>query len=188
MDRLRSDDPASLQLLLDEYGDALRREIRFTLLDARLRQFVGDSDVYQSVVVRFFVGMKDGDFEVRTPDDLMRLLKGIARKRVAELVRYWHARKRDLNRNGEIGRDIIDQLATADLPPPDALERSELLANVNGRLSARDRNILQWQSDGRSWSQIAELLRERSAETVRKRHERALAKIRRLFGDEPDAR
>jgi len=179
VERIRSGDSESLRQLLTTYGDALKREVRFTLLDARLKQIVGESDIYQSVVVRFFLGMKDGNFDVQSPEDLQRLLKGIARVRIAELVRYWHTQKRDLNRTRQLGADIAER----GLLPLDVLERTELVANVDGRLSQRDRDILQWRDEGRSWPQIADLLGERSSEAVRKRHERAMAEIQRELTD-----
>ncbi len=146
--RVRSEDPEAQQELLERYGDALRREIRFTLLDARLRQFIGESDIYQSVVCRFYAGMTNGGFVVESPADLLALLKGIARTRIAELVRYWHAQKRDLNRNVALNVTSTRD-TTAIVPSPlDIMERHELLASINGRLPDRDRKILNWRVEG----------------------------------------
>ncbi|MEZ6060013.1 MAG: hypothetical protein R3C19_06600 [Planctomycetaceae bacterium] len=87
-ERVRSEDPAALAELLIGMATRFAGKSGSHLLDARVRQLVSDSDVYQSVVYRFYAGMKDGGFVVESPDDLLAPLRGIARTRIAELVRF----------------------------------------------------------------------------------------------------
>jgi DNA-directed RNA polymerase specialized sigma24 family protein len=173
--RVREGEPEALRLLLVEYGDAIRREVRFTLLDARLRRFVGESDVYQSVVMRFFSGAIDGNFTIDSAEDLVRLLKGIARTRIAELIRFWHAQRRNISRNTELGESsqLADNLRSCGV----VLETAELAEAAASLLAPADRQILAWRENGWSWQRIAEQLGAPSSDAVRKQHERALARI-----------
>ncbi|MEZ6060021.1 MAG: sigma-70 family RNA polymerase sigma factor [Planctomycetaceae bacterium] len=184
IERIRGGDPASFEELVADFGDALRREVRFTLLDAQLRQIVSDSDICQSVVVRLLLGLKEGDFELHSPDDVLRLLKGIARNRVSELVRYWHTRKRDLNRNVSIDGNMPASLAATVSEPVETLVFNELVELVNHRLTKRDRQILMWRDQGLSWADIAAELGESGPDAVRKRHQRALDEIQEELTDD----
>jgi hypothetical protein len=170
-------DAAAFERLMDEYSDAIKREVRFTLLDARLRRCVGESDVYQSVCLRFFSGLQEGRFCLESPQDLVRLLKGIARTRVAELVRFWRAQRRDLGRHlswTEVAGEVANESSPRLL---DTLADAELARMVDERLSPEDRRILDWRSDGLTWLQIATQLGGCSGDSVRKRHERTLHKL-----------
>jgi RNA polymerase sigma factor (sigma-70 family) len=180
---VRQGDGESLRILLDEYGEAIEREIRFALLDAKLRNVVGESDVFQSVVLRFFRGLRDGRFSIDGPDDLVRLLRGIVRVRTAELVRFWHAERRDVSRNAPLASDQSGPIPDGAASAWEVLETVELARTACQRLSERDRQILQWREDGLTWPEIAGRLHAVSAESVRKQHERALAKIARQLGE-----
>lgn len=180
--RVRQGDADALEAVLDEYGEAIRREVRFTLLDTRLRSFVGDSDIYQSVIFRFFSRMREGDFQIETPADLVRLLKGIARTRIAELVRFWHAQRRDLSRNVSNELVLSANATDTDGGPDELLARAELAEAIQKRLSSRDSEILQCREDGLNWSEIAVRLGVSSGEAVRKQHTRSLARIAAELG------
>lgn len=175
--RVRQGDAGALQSVLDDFGEAIQREVRFTLLDTRLRRFVGDSDVYQSVILRFISGMRDGHFQIETPKDLVRLLKGIARTRIAELVRFWHAQRRDLSRTAVTEDALFGQVSEGEFSPIDVLEQAELAAAVQDRLTPRDCEILRLRDEGLSWSDIAIHLGAFSGEAIRKQHTRSLARI-----------
>lgn len=170
-------DAAAFERLVGEYGEAIQREVRFTLLDARLRSCVGESDVYQSVCLRFFSGMRDGRYRLETPRDLVDLLKGITRTRVAELARYWRAQRRDVGRKLSLTEVEVEEAGDTDPRPLDVLADAELVQAAGDRLSPEDRQVLGWRSDGLSWAEIALRLGCHSAEAVRKRHERSLARI-----------
>jgi hypothetical protein len=167
--------------LLREYGESIRREIRFTLLDRRLRRFVGDSDVYQSVVVRFFSGVRDGHFKIESSEELVRLLKGITHTRIAELVRYWHAQRRDLSRTDSLTDNSSVLVQDDQVLPLDALEFQEVVTSMEKALTPMDRQILRWRDEGAAWSEIAARLGAVSGEAARKQHERALALVAKQF-------
>ncbi|MEJ7595723.1 MAG: hypothetical protein WKF77_29790 [Planctomycetaceae bacterium] len=81
-------DADAMDRLLKEYGDAIQREIWFCLLDQRLRQVVGESDVFQSVIFQFALKLREGRYRFDSPRDLIGLLKVMARTHVAQLARF----------------------------------------------------------------------------------------------------
>lgn len=163
--------------LLDEYGDAIQREIRFCLLDQRLRRVVGESDVFQSVVAQFVVRLRDGKYQFDSPSDLVGLLKAMARTHVALLARFWHARRRDLRKNAGLDDDGATERYGHDPTASSVVARVELLDHTLARLSERDRQILEWRQEKVAWPEVARRLNVPSAEALRKQHERALARL-----------
>ncbi len=186
--RVRAGDAEAVEAVMTNYGEALQREVRFTLLDSRLRRFIGDSDVFQSVIFRFFDGMREGSFTVETPTDLVRLLKGIARNRIAELVRFWHAQRRDLSRNAEYDAALTTDPCDEADSPGHVLARAELASRIQKRLEVRDCEIMLLRDEGLSWSVIAERLGAVSGEALRKQHTRAMAQIAAEFSPQVSER
>lgn len=166
-----------MEQLLKEYGDAIQREIRFCLMDQRLRRVVGESDVFQSVIARFAFKLREGQYHFDTPNDLIGLLKTMARIHVAHLARFWHARKRDLRKNGGIDAEGVNEPHARDPTASSVIARVEMLGLALDRLHERDRQILDWRQDSVTWPEIARRLNVPSSEALRKQHERALAHV-----------
>ena len=134
LDRLRQGDEDAARELIDRYGDAVRREIRFRLRDSRLHRVVGDSDVFQSAVSRFIWGLRLGKFDVTSPQELLGLLRTIAERRVCRAARFWQAQRRDMQRTGDLA-DVSDTaLIAADPTPSKAVSEKELIAETLARL------------------------------------------------------
>lgn len=184
LSRVREGDETAFQELVNTYGPAIEREVRFTLLDARLRRFIGESDVYQSVIFRFYVRLRHGDFDIGTPSDLVGLLKGIARTRIAELVRFWHAQRRDVSLDvhdliapQSCGRSVIQA------PVEDLLIQREVAETVRRRMSLHDQRVFEMREQGMSWADISAELNGASCEALRKQHRRELARIACELGE-----
>lgn len=177
--RVREGDAEAVQQLINEYGDAIRREVRFNLLDQRLRRLVAESDIFQSVVSRLVFSLRDGNFEFESAKDVTSLLKVMVRARVAQHARHWSSKKRDIRRNEAIlsgVQYVQSRFAAAD----DARSDEDLAELALKMVPVRDRQILQWRDDGASWKEIAERLGG-SAEAIRKAHGRALEEVRELL-------
>lgn len=175
--RAQDGDAEAMERLLKEYGDAIQREIRFCLLDQRLRRVVGESDVFQSVIARFAIKLREGQYRFDTPHDLIGLLKMMARTHVAQLARFWHARRRDLRKNGGIEAEGVNGLAAHDPTASFIVARVEMLEFTLQRLPERDRQILDWRQDKVTWPEIARRLNVPSSEALRKQHERVLERV-----------
>lgn len=178
LDRLRGGDDEAARELLDRFGEAVRREIRFRLRDSRLQRVVGESDVFQSAVSRFVWGLQLGKFDVDSPEELLNLLRLIAKRRVCSAARYWQAHRRDVRRNEELAATPETTLVAADPTPSHAVAEGELIAAALARLPEPARQVLDWRQAGLSWATIAARLPGSvSPEAVRKQYERAIAQV-----------
>src|ERR1700676_4232837 len=97
--RLRRGDSTAAEQFTADYGAAIRREVRFMLLDSRLRRIVSESDVCQSVLTRFFVELWAGKYDFADSNHLVALLKKMVRSRIIDLTRHWTAQRRDIRKN-----------------------------------------------------------------------------------------
>lgn len=178
--RAQEGDAEAMDRLLQEYGDAIQREIRFCLMEQRLRRVVGESDVFQSVIVRFALKLREGQYHFDTPSDLVGLLKTMARTHVARLARFWQARRRDLRRNLGIDAEGVTELTAKNPTLSSVIARGEMLELAMEHLPERDRQILDWREDKVTWVEIAKRLDVASSEALRRQHERTLARVARV--------
>jgi RNA polymerase sigma factor (sigma-70 family) len=185
--RLRRGDATAAAQFAADYGAAIRREVRFMLLDSRLRRIVSESDVCQSVLTRFFVELWAGKYDFEDANHLVALLKKMVRSRIIDLTRYWTAQRRDVRKNTAIASVEEPAIRTASSSPSHALAETELLAEVQRRLSEKEQTILNHRHAGLPWAAVAERLGGGAGpEAVRKQYERALARVTKELGLEED--
>src|SRR6478609_11654481 len=84
MRRVRAGDDEAAALLVRRYESAIRRTIRFRLVDARLRRLCDSMDLCQSILASFFLRAASGQYELDTPEQLIKLLTAMARNKVAD--------------------------------------------------------------------------------------------------------
>ena len=106
MQRVRGGDDQAVRTLVEEYGDAIRREVRFSLLDGRVRRFVSESDICQSVLTRLCLGLWAGNYEIDDPAQLIGLLKTMVHARVIDWTRHERAQRRDIRRSVPLDSDL----------------------------------------------------------------------------------
>jgi RNA polymerase sigma-70 factor (ECF subfamily) len=183
LDRLRRGEEDAARELIDRYGDAVRREIRFWLRDSQLSRVVDESDVFQSAVSQFLWGLRLGKFDVGSPGELLRLLRTIAQRGVCGAARFWRAQRRDLRRNADLDGLPEAMCAAADPTPSKVASAKELIAETLARLPEPARRIVRWRQEGLGWAQIAELLNGGATpEAVRKQFERSVARVAAELG------
>lgn len=171
-DRLRVGDEDAARWLVDLYGPALKREIRFQVRDDQLRRVVDSSDIFQSVMRSFFVGCRLGEFELRTPAELFSLLRVIARNKINSQRRYHSAAQRDIRRLTSLDVPRISgEIAARESHP-----LGDSLSDVLERLDEVNRRVAALRIEGQTWGEIATLEGE-AEENVRKRFRRALDRV-----------
>lgn len=170
--RVRNRDQEAARELTATYEAAIRRIVRVRLRDARLRQLLDSTDVCQSVLGSFFVRAALGQYELETPDQLIRLLSTMARNKLANQAERLRAQRRDIRRETSVG-DADVQLLDREPDPSQQVCARELLEQVQRRLSREERRLAEQRAQGRTWSQIAEELNS-SPDALRKQFERAL--------------
>jgi hypothetical protein len=180
--RVRAGDADATGQFLDRYESAVRREIRFALLDDRLRRAFGTSDVVQSVLGRFFVGLYAGRYACDTPEQLRGLLKEMVRAKVVDWVRYHTAECRDHRR--EVALEAVGAALPMDQPTPSRIvAAADAAAAFEQRLTDAERILLDLRRQELGWKEIAARLDPSAGpEALRKRWERTVARILRELG------
>src|SRR5262249_9745446 len=101
----------------------------------------------------FFVRAALGQFELDTPEHLLKLLARMARNKLGTAVAHHRAQRRDYRRaeGAEEDRD----LPARDGSPSAQVAGRELLEAARRRLSPEERRLLELRQDGREWADIA---------------------------------
>lgn len=180
LQRVRAGDETAAALMVKQYEPHVRRVVRARLTDPRLRRQMDSIDICQSVLGDFFVRAALGQFELSSPDQLVKLLAVLARNRVFEAARRHQAACRDVRR--ELGEDHAEFTADPRQPPPDQLVAArELLQQVRDRLATTERDIAEARAEERSWAEIGASLNA-SPNALRMRWTRAINRIARQLG------
>jgi RNA polymerase sigma-70 factor (ECF subfamily) len=110
-------------------------------------------DICQSVLATFFVRAAAGQYDLKEPDDLIKLLLTMTRNKVAEKMRRQHRLRRDSRRT--VGG--IEELALAgrDPTPSSVVAGKELLEQARQRLSEEERQLVELRGQGLSWEEVA---------------------------------
>ena len=175
LNRTRNGDQDAARALVEEYEPEIRRAARMRLTDPQLRRIVDSMDICQSVFGRFFRSATEGSFDLERPEQLLVLLITMTRNRVIDEHRRQTTTKRS---GGDIDEFISTEELVEDSPGPrTAAAARELLTEVRSRLSQEELAIADRRGNGQSWEEISAELNE-SAESLRKRLERALQRVR----------
>src|SRR5580704_3394357 len=118
------DEQAAAQLVRD-FEPVVRRVVRARLRDGRARREFDSMDICQSVLAIFFVGAAAGQYDLKEPDDLIKLLLTMTRNKVAEKMRRQHRLRRDSRRTE--GGVEERALAGQDPTPSSVIAGRELL-------------------------------------------------------------
>jgi RNA polymerase sigma-70 factor (ECF subfamily) len=184
--RLRTGDPQAAVELVRQYESAIRLEVRLRLRDPRLRRQFDSMDVCQSVLATFFVRAAAGQFDLDQPEQLVRLLVGIARNKVAAQARRARAQRRDDRKVQPLDPGQCEAVA-ADPSPSEAVAGAELLQEFRRRLSAEEQQLADLRARGHGWPQIAAQLGG-TPDGRRVQLDRAVGRVTRELGLEEDGR
>jgi RNA polymerase sigma-70 factor (ECF subfamily) len=181
--RVRHGDDQAAAELVRRYEPAIRRAVRFRLTDPRLRRTCDSMDVCQSVLASFFVRAASGQYDLESPEQLLRLLTTMARNKLLNQARQQQAARRD---HRLMADDLAAHEPTDAVPSPSQqAEARELLAEVHRRLAPDERQLVELRNQGHDWNSIAALVGGNAAALRQKLH-RALERLSREFGLESD--
>jgi RNA polymerase sigma-70 factor (ECF subfamily) len=176
--RVRKGDEQAAAELVRKYEPAIRRAVRFRLTDARLRRTCDSMDVCQSVLMSFFVRAASGQYDLDSPEQLLRLLTTMARNKLLNQARQNHAARRD----NRLVNEVADVDLVSETPgPPQQVEARELLQQVHAQLSPDELRLVELRNQGHDWASIAKQLGGNPAALRQKLH-RALARLSQQFG------
>lgn len=178
--RIRAGDADAAAELVRQYESVVRVEVRMRLSDARLRRIFDSQDICQSALRSFFIGAAGGQYELHQPEDLVRLLVGIARNKLAFQARKHRRQCRDVRRQEALTEGTPEATA-ADATPSVQIETVELIQEFRKRLTALERDMAERRCLGQEWNQIASDLGGTS-QARRKQFERAIERVSRQLG------
>ena len=170
--------------LVRRFEPMIRRAARVRLTDPRLGRVLDSMDVCQSVMASFFVRAALGQYDLSTPEHLLRLLATMTRNKVANQANGQSAAMRDVRR---VDYGAIDgDLAGRNISPSRELGGRELLAEARARFTPDELKMIELREEGIEWTKIAAMLGG-TPEGVRKRYARAVDRVAREVGlDGPD--
>lgn len=178
--RVRAGEQEAATELVRRYEPAIRRVVRLRLTDARLRRAFDSMDVCQSVLASFFVRAALGQYDLDSPDQLLKLLAQMARHKVTDQMRRERAGRRDLARREE-GSRAEERIVAEGASPSQQVAGRELLVEFRKRLSDEERGLADLRADGREWVDIG-AERGESPEALRKRLKRGLDRVAQQLG------
>jgi RNA polymerase sigma factor (sigma-70 family) len=151
--RIRAGDEHAAHELVERYGPAMRRAVRVRLRDPRLRRLVESVDICQSVFGSFFPRAALGQYDIESPDQLLRLLFTMARNKLANQARRGRADCRD---EGRLNRAaMVEECEATGAGPGRQVEARDLLEEARSRLSVDERRLFERRAQGASWAEIA---------------------------------
>src|SRR5262245_62149068 len=165
--RVRAWDQEAAAGLVHRYEPAIRRAVRVRLANARLGNLFDSTDICQSVLRSFFVRSASSQYDLQTPEQVLRLLTAIARNKLASHSRKQHSLRRDNRRASAIG-DAGSQLVSSGDSPSAVIIVRDLQEEVQRRLAPDEWELLELRNHGYDWAEIAARVGG-IAETLRKK-------------------
>ena len=144
---------SDLDRLVRDFEPVVRRVLHSRLRGARARREFDSMDICQSVLAIFFVRVAAGQYDLKEPDDLIKLLLTMTRNKVAEKMRRQHRLRRDSRRT--VGGVEELALASRDPTPSSVVADKELLDQARQRLSEEERQLIELRGQGLSWEEVA---------------------------------
>jgi RNA polymerase sigma-70 factor (ECF subfamily) len=172
--RIRNGDEQAAIELVRTYEPAIRRAARVRLVDTRLQRLFDSMDISQSVFASFFVRAALGQYDLEKPEQLLKLLVTMSRKKLIDHAREHGAARRDFRR--EQGDKSVDLLADADNNPARHAAARDMLEACRAKLSPQERELADRRAAGQGWEQIAAALGG-TAEARRKELSRAVERV-----------
>ena len=172
--------------LVERYQPVIRREVRESLRDSRLRRLFEWTDISQLVMGSFFAGAAAGRYDLEKPDNLIRLLVNMTRRNLAKQVRRNRAARRDYRRLQLCDLASLDG-RPAETPDPCQLTCGrELLEAYRSRLSEEERGLADLRSEGWGWAEIAAKLGG-TPQARRKQLARAIVRVADEIADRDES-
>jgi RNA polymerase sigma-70 factor (ECF subfamily) len=173
--RVRAGDHDAAAEVVRLYEPAIRRVARVRLVDARLRSQLDSIDICQSVLKSFFVRAASGQYDLKTPEQLLGLLATMARRKLISESRRQRAQRRG-GGQPTAGSEDVHVVTDPSASPPVEVEARDLLQEVRRRFTPEERELLELRKQGYDWGEIAVRLGGTSG-ALRKKLTRALDRV-----------
>jgi RNA polymerase sigma-70 factor (ECF subfamily) len=132
-------------------------------------------DLSQAVLGSFFVRAAAGQYDLDTPEHLLKLLATMARNKLSKARRDQLRARRDARRK-TVGGAEVQLVPAATSTPSQQVAARELLAEVRQRLSKEEGRVMELRNQGYDWAGIAAELGS-SPEALRNKLTRAVDRV-----------
>ncbi len=171
----------ALGQLIYLHEDKLRRSISLELaMNPRVRRSFGSSDIFMSVYVRFLVKFRAGRYEGRleTAEDLLRLLRRIAKNRIRTL-----ANTQTVVRPDNDWSRILREKFGGDTPSRVAVVK-EAWRQLLDLLTDTEKRLFEMRRDKFSWEEIGQALGI-SDNNASHKYANAIRRVLRIMDPDP---
>jgi RNA polymerase sigma-70 factor (ECF subfamily) len=169
--RVRAGDEEAAAELVRLYEPEVRRAVRMSLTDPRLRRTLDSVDICQSVLANFFVKVMGGSFAFDEPSQLVRLLVTMARNKLVD-----RTRQPSHHKEAHADPEFFEGIAGPEKSPSQIIAHEELVRAVRGELTEDERLIAEQRAAGLEWATIARNVGG-TADGVRKKLTKAVARV-----------
>ena len=156
--RIRLGDEEAAVELVRRYEPVIRREVRLGISDSRLNRAFDSIDVCQSVLASFFARAATGQYELESPEQLVKLLMSMARNKLASLARREQRLRRDARRVAATQPEDLEQVVDTAVSPSNIVLQRELVDRMRAELTDDERRIADLRVEGMGWEEVAEHL------------------------------
>jgi RNA polymerase sigma factor (sigma-70 family) len=178
--RAREGDEQAEVELVRMYEPEIRRVVRARLRDPAMRSLLDSTDICQSVLASFFARIVAGKYRLETPDDVRNLLRKMAvNKLINQILRANAAKRTPKDRKVALPENA--NVADPGPTPSKIVSDRELARKISAHLSDEERRIVELHNQGHSWQEVADQLGD-SADALRMRYARIIARVRRAMG------
>ena len=184
MRQVRAGDAEAAAKLIQHYEAELRIIARVRLNDPGLRRVMDSMDICQSVLANFFVRVSHGQFELDSPEQLLKLLASMIRNKVTDHARRQKADRRDFRRTAGADAYEVD-VAGSQETPSQIMSAKELAEACHERFTSDERDLIEQRKLGRGWDELGQEFGV-SPDALRKKVTRAVDRVAHEVGlDEP---
>jgi RNA polymerase sigma factor (sigma-70 family) len=178
--RAREGDEDALRQVISEYEQEVHTVARIRLGTA-LRPYVDSVDLVQSVHRSMMVGLRDGKFDISTPQNLIALALTIVRRKVA---RQWRKVQRQQRLSGVDSSpgdlpDVLVGLVGKESDPAELASLRERTQRLWSELDPLERRVMELRMEGLSTADVARQL-ELDPDILRVRISRLRRRLRDL--------
>jgi RNA polymerase sigma factor (sigma-70 family) len=175
--RMRAGDELAWREFDQRYGKMIQMMIRRKLTNRRYRRMLDSMDITQSVLLKLFLGLAQGEFKLDTEEEMRRLVAKITSNRFRDWIRKLEADRRNPQ---HVQDGDPDQMECIDPSPSPSQEVSaqELVREIRLRLTPEELQLLDLRSSGCTWEEIARKVGG-TPDQVRMQLSRALERVRR---------
>lgn len=179
--KVRAGDERAAADLIQHYEPEIRRIARVRLSGSHMGRLLDSMDICQSVMANFFVRVAGGQFDLDSPQQMLKLLVTMACNKVTDQARRQKAQRRSEQKARNVEPEVMNAVADQAQSPSQVAEQRELLQAARAQLTPEELFLVEERSQGKEWAEIAAATGD-SPEALRKRLARALDRVGKKLG------